>query len=232
MMLARSVALVVGADSAIGAAIVRGLIARNAAKVYADAYVDCGDSLSPGAAPRVVDLAHQRRSGELARKLTDVNLLINCLVSGPFSDPSPGAEGVETLDQRSPTVGSVLKWIDALAPVLRDNGGGAVVNVLSVLHSEQPLGNTAPTSSRPFAEWLLAEGLRDRLAAQQTQLLFLGTQLVVGQGEQVLEDQRALAGHIAMRLLTQIEAGHRPDDGVAFGRYQDPFFPDRRETTK
>lgn len=232
MMLAGSVALVVGADSAIGAAIVRGLIARDAAKVYADAHVDSSESLPPGAAPLVVDIAQKGRAGELAQELTDVTLLVNCLVAGQYSDPSPGGADIQALDRRSPKVGRALKWIDAFAPVLRANGGGAVVNVLSVLHAEQALGYTVPMSSRPFAEWMLADGLGDRLAEQQTQLLFFSAQLVVGRGEQVLDDQRALAGHIAQRLLNQLEADHRPDGGVALGRSQDHAFPNRRESTK
>lgn len=213
MMLAGSVALVVGADSAIGAAIVRGLIARDAAKVYAETHVDSSGSPPSGTANPVVEIARTGRVGELARELTDVTLLVNCLVAGQYS-------------RRTPTVGRTVKLIDAFAPVLRANGGGAVVNVLSVLHAEQALGNTAPTSSRPFAEWMLADGLRDRLAAQQTQLLFLSAQLVVGREEQALDDQRALAGHIATRLLHQLESRHPPVNAClhssAFDAVSDP----------
>jgi hypothetical protein len=72
---------------------------------------------------------------------------------------------------------------------------------LCALHS----GDTVPTPSRPLAEWMLSNNLQDRLAAQQTQLLFFGAQLVVVPGFQELGDKSALAGHVAMRLLDQLD---------------------------
>lgn len=206
MRLEGAVALVTGADSALGAAVVRGLLARGVAKVYADDPLESCEVVLTRSAPVFVDIDKQTPAATLARELSDVTLLVNCLVTEPHA-VSPG-EG--------PTVGRTLKLIDAFAPVLAANGGGAMVNVMSVLHPDQLSTTTAPTNARPLAEWMLAEGLRDRLAAQGTQLLFFGAQLVVGAGDQMLDDQRALAAHIATRMLHQLDSGEEQSSiGIA-----------------
>lgn len=205
MKIAGAVALVSGTDSAVGAAVVRGLLARGASKVYADAPLDrCEISLS-GAVPLFVDIGKQARAVTLARELTDVTLLVNCLLAKHDSASTPDGTDQQDRDQHTPTVGRTLKLIDAFAPVLSANGGGAVVNLVCTLHVDNLADDTSLIPSRPLSTWMLAEGLRDRLAAQQTQLFFLGAQLAVSRGVQALDDQRALAGHVALRLLHQLE---------------------------
>lgn len=212
MKIAGAVALVIGADSAVGASVVRGLLARGVGKVYADAHLDSCEIALSGAVPLFVAIGRQARAAKLARDLTDVNLLVNCLVARHDSaSPSDGTHP-QARDPHTPSVGRILKLIDAFAPVLSANGGGAVVNVLCMLHADH-LSECAPTTpSRPLAEWMLAAGTGERLAAQRTQLLFLSAQLVIGTGFQARDDQGALAGHVAMRLLNQLEAG---DHGLA-----------------
>ncbi|UJW81168.1 hypothetical protein [Hydrogenophaga sp. SL48] len=219
MKLEGAVALVFGADSALGAAVVRGLFARGVAKVYADAPLEsCEISLSRSV-PLFVDIGKQARAATLARDLTDVTLLVNCLVAEhSIASPHEGSDQ-PALHPQGPTVGRTLKLIDAVAPVLAANGGGAIVNVMSVLHADQLSATKAPTNARPLAEWMLADGLQGRLAAQRTQLLFFGAQLVVGAGEQMLDDQRALAAHIATRMLHQLDAGDG-HDRIGFARYR------------
>jgi hypothetical protein len=163
-----------------------------------------------------------------------VTLLVNCLVAVRHSASSLAGADLQSLGRQSPAVGRTLKLIDAFAPVLAANGGGAVVNLLSVLWADQPLDDTTPKVSRRTVEWTLADGLRDRLAAQQTQLLYFRAQLVVGSGDQVLDDQRALAGHVAMRVLDQLEAGDRPEGvhGQQVVRSHAPFFQRGPETNE
>lgn len=218
MKIEGAVVLVIGADSALGAAVVRGLLARGVAKMYADAYLDsCEISLS-GTVPLFVDIGKQARAATLVRELTDVTLLVNCLVAGLDGTSSCGGMDQKTHDKHRPTVGRILRLIDAFAPVLSANGGGAVVNALCVQHSDQLLECSFATPSRPLAEWMLADGLRDRLAAQQIQLFYFGAQLAVGKGVQALKDQHALAGHVATRLLHQLDAGDQMDNSDALER--------------
>jgi NAD(P)-dependent dehydrogenase (short-subunit alcohol dehydrogenase family) len=62
MKLAGCVALVVGADSGVGAAIVRGLLARDAVKVYAASNDPGSGRPQPGAVSLSVDLTRPARS--------------------------------------------------------------------------------------------------------------------------------------------------------------------------
>ena len=183
MKVEESVALVVGADTTVGAAIVRGLLAREAVKVYAISTASGSGQLAPGA---------------LARELADVTLLIHCKVA-----VDSGASALAGADLHT------LKLIEAFAPGLAANGGGAVLSVLPVLRAESAGDDTSPEISGYAVDWMLAEALHRQLAAQRTLFQHFRVQLVVGSSDQSLDDQRALAGHIAMRVLNQIETGSK-----------------------
>jgi hypothetical protein len=151
-----------------------------------------------------------------------VTLLVDCMVAVQHGASSLAGADIQSLRRQSPAVRRTLKLINAFAPVLAANGGGAVANVQSVLCTDPPLSGTTPKGSRRTVDWLLADGLRARLAAQQTQLLYFRAQLAVGSGDELLDDQRALAGHFAMRVLDQLEATDRPDRGIGSWRSGEP----------
>jgi NAD(P)-dependent dehydrogenase (short-subunit alcohol dehydrogenase family) len=165
MKLEGAVPRVVGADSAVGAAIVRGLLARDALKVHTVSNEPVASGQQPGAVPLTVDLSRPAQADALARELPDATLLVNSMVAVPHGASSLAGSDIQPPGRRWPPLGRTLNLIDAFAPVLADS-------------------------------------LRDRLAAQQTQqLLDFRAQLAVGSGDQVLDDQRALAGHVATRVL-------------------------------
>lgn len=225
MKLDGSVALVVGADSAVGAAIVRGLLARDAIKVYAVAN-DPGDGrLPPGAVPVAVNLTRPAHAGTLARQLADVTLLVNCKVAVQRNASALAELDVHAPARSSLTSEQTLQLIDALAPVLAANGGGAVVNLLSVLHADLPLEAPTPQPSDPVADWMFADALRERLASQRTLLLHFQTHWAAGYGDQVVDDQHALAEHVAMRALDRIETDDRCDRGSTWWWAGDPMPP-------
>jgi short-subunit dehydrogenase len=67
---------------------------------------------------------------------------------------------------------AVLRVSKAFAPVLKANGGGALLNVLSVA-SWVNGGELAAYSASKSAAWSLTNALRSELAAQKTQVLGL-----------------------------------------------------------
>lgn len=190
MKLEESVALVVGVENAVGAAIVRHLAARGATRVYS--------TPTDGACA-------------LAQDLDDVTLLVNCLVAVQHGASAIAGADVQPLGRSSSPAGRTLELVDAFAPVLAANGGGAVINVLSVLCADPPLQDRTPVVSRCDVDWTLSDGLRGRLVSQQTKLLYLRAELAVGSGDQLLGDQRVLAGHLATRVLDQLEAACNPN---------------------
>lgn len=203
MKLEGSVALVVGADNAVGAAIVRQLAARGAFKVYS--------ALTDGACA-------------LAQELDDVTLLVNCLVAVQHGASALAGADIQPLGRASSPAGRALELVDAFAPVLAAKGGGAVVNVLSVLCADPPLQDPTSVVSRCDVDWTLSDGLRRRLTSQRTEVLYLRAELAVGSGDQLLGDQRALAGYLATRVLDQLEAAGQPD-GDNGSRWSDETTP-------
>jgi NAD(P)-dependent dehydrogenase (short-subunit alcohol dehydrogenase family) len=199
------VALVVESDSLVGAAIVRSLLARDAAKVYAAVSCHGSRPVQPGVVTIAVDTSRPQHARALARQLADVNLLINSMGAAQHSDESQGGAANELLERESQP-GHTLDLIEAFAPVLAANGGGALVNVLSVLSVDHATGDTTARALLRAMQEAQADGLRDRLAAQQTQVLNFRAQLAVGNGDPELDHRRTLADHLAMRVLDQLEA--------------------------
>lgn len=126
------VALVTGGNRGLGKAYVDGLLAAGADKIYAGAR-------NPGriaADPRVeairLDVTNPAEIAEAAARCADATLLINnagVLLNSPML-----ADGAADAIRREMEVNvfGMQAMIAAFAPVLEHNGGGAVVNMLSV----------------------------------------------------------------------------------------------------
>ena len=170
MKIQGSVALVTGANRGVGAAYVRGLLAAGARKVYA-AVRDPSASSVPGAVPVRLDVTQPEQVAALARELPDVTLLVNN--AGIFeSGPLLAAGSIEALQRQLDTnaVGP-LRLVQAFAPVLAANGGGAVINMLSVLSWLTLPQISGGYSASKAASWALGNALRQELKAQHTELL-------------------------------------------------------------
>ena len=98
-----------------------------------------------------------------------------------------------------------MRMARAFAPVLRDNGGGALVNVLSVLSFiSMPQGATYSTSKA--AAWSLTNTLRIELRRQGTLVLavhagFIDTDMAAGVSERKISPRL-----VAEQIVAAIEA--------------------------
>jgi NAD(P)-dependent dehydrogenase (short-subunit alcohol dehydrogenase family) len=170
MKIKNSIALVTGANRGLGAAFAHGLLAAGAAKVYAAARDPATVSLS-GVVPVRLDVNQPDQVAALARDLRDVTLVVNnagIFEAGPLLAPG----SIESLYRQFETnaVGP-LRVAQSLAPVLAANGGGAVINILSVL-SWLTLANVSGAySASKAAAWALSNALRQELKAQHTEVL-------------------------------------------------------------
>ncbi|MGW0955349.1 SDR family oxidoreductase [Streptomyces sp. NPDC001212] len=162
-----SIALVTGANRGIGRRFVDELLARGAAKVYATARrperIEVRD-------PRVevlrLDLLDAQSVTEAAAAAPDVTLLVNNAGIATRANLLTGDLDTIRLELDTHFFGT-LGVIRAFAPVLASNGGGAIVNILSVLSwaaSEQ----SGAYSVAKAAEWNMTNGLRLELAGQKT----------------------------------------------------------------
>jgi NAD(P)-dependent dehydrogenase (short-subunit alcohol dehydrogenase family) len=170
MKIKGSVALVTGANRGLGAAFARGLLADGAARVYAAAREPTSVTV-PGVTAVGLDVTRPEQIEALARDLTDVTLLVNNAGIGEFGPLlAPGAVDALRRQFETNAVGP-LRVVQAFAPVLAANGGGAVVNVLSVLSWLTLPGKTGGYSASKAAAWALSNALRQELSAQRTELL-------------------------------------------------------------
>jgi NAD(P)-dependent dehydrogenase (short-subunit alcohol dehydrogenase family) len=160
------VVLVTGANRGLGKAFVIALLEAGAAKVYAGAR-DPGSVNIPGSTPIALDITDQVSVQRAAEQCTDVDVVINN--AGFLKYGALLAEdSVENLQQHFDvnTFGT-LRVSRAFAPILARQGGGALINVLSVLSWLSPPG-TGGYSASKSAQWGLTNGLRGELREQKT----------------------------------------------------------------
>ena len=157
MKIRDSVAFVTGANRGIGLEYVRVLVAAGARKVYAAARDP--ESISVDGVERVrLDVTQPETIAAAARRAADVNLLINnagiALWTGFLGSDSVRAARSEM--ETNYFLGP-LELARAFAPILAKNGGGAIVNMLSVLSwVSVPSGGTYSPSTCRFDSWQLA----------------------------------------------------------------------------
>jgi NAD(P)-dependent dehydrogenase (short-subunit alcohol dehydrogenase family) len=153
-------ALVTGANRGLGKRFASQLVERGA-KVYAAARRPETIDL-PGVVPIELDITDPESVARAASLAGDVNVLINnagvstrsTLLTGPIEDVR--------LEMETHYFGT-LSVTRAFAPIIEANGGGSILNVLSVLSSWH-----APTagaySAAKAAAWAMTDAVREELA--------------------------------------------------------------------
>lgn len=205
MKLDNATVLITGANRGIGLAFARAVLARGARKVYAGARDPASIKL-PGVEAIRLDVTCPEDVVAAVRQAGDVTLLINnagIAITGGFL-----AEGsIEAARRQMETnYFGPLRLSQAFAPVLAANGGGAILNVLSVASwiSSPLLATYGATKS---AAWSLTNGLRHELRAQGTQVLgmhmgFVDTDLTRG-----FDMPKVTPDEVVKRALDALEAG-------------------------
>jgi NAD(P)-dependent dehydrogenase (short-subunit alcohol dehydrogenase family) len=165
MELQGSTALVTGSNRGIGRHFAQALLERGAAKVYATArtpeLVDI-----PGAEVLRLDVTDPASVAAVAAVASDVSVLINNAGVTSGQNLVTGDLGAIRLDMETNFWGT-LATVRAFAPVLADNGGGAILNVLSRLSWRSFLHANSYAAAKA-AQWSLTNGIRLELAEQGT----------------------------------------------------------------
>ncbi|MFF9179214.1 SDR family oxidoreductase [Streptomyces sp. NPDC014793] len=160
MELKNAVAVVTGANRGLGRHLAAQLVERGA-KVYAAARRPETVDL-PGVTPLILDVTDPSSIRAAVDVASDVSLLINNAGISTGSSLMTGDLDAVRLEMETNFYGP-LTATRAFAPVIASNGGGAILNVLSVLSWLHPaqLGSYAASKA---AAWALTDATREELA--------------------------------------------------------------------
>lgn len=175
MKIQGSVALVTGSNRGIGRAFVEALIARGAKKVYATARDPSKVKDLEAAHPDKIhvltlDITKPAQVAAAAAQAADVNLLINNAGINRKKGLIASAILDDARDEMETNYFGTLSMCRAFAPVLKHNGGGAIVNMLSIiaLVSLPAYGSLCASKA---AGLLMTQGIRGELAKQRTRVI-------------------------------------------------------------
>ena len=206
MKIENAVVLVTGANRGIGLAFARELLARGARKVYAGARDPATITPQAGLQALRLDVNNPTDVAAAAALASDVTLVINNAgIAQPGGFLAADSEEV-TRRLFETNFFAMLRVSKAFAPVLQANGGGALLNVLSVA-SWVNGGELAAYSASKSAAWSLTNALRYELAAQKTQVLGLHMGYVDTDLTRGFEVPKTSPEQIVQRALDGLEAG-------------------------
>ncbi len=159
-------ALVTGGQRGLGRAIAEELLAAGAAKVYVTAR-DPRPSDDPRIVPLALEVTDQRSVDELARQAADVSIVVNnagTTIPGSLLDND--TDDVARLFDAN--VLGPVRVAKAFAPVLKQNGGGVLIDIHSALSWIAGFGAYGATKA---ALWSVTNTLRLELAPQGTTVI-------------------------------------------------------------
>lgn len=190
-----STALVTGANRGIGRAFTQALLGHGAAKVYA-AVRDPATVQDPEVVPLRLNVTDPAQVAEAAQLAGDVEIVINNAGIGGYG--AKLLEGDLDSAREAMEVNYLGTWSvsRAFAPVLARNGGGALVNMLSLASWVGRARFPAYAASKA-AQWSLTNSFREGLRDQGT--------LVIG----------VHAGFVETDLSEQFEAPKITPEDVA-----------------
>lgn len=207
MELASAVVLVTGANRGLGHALVEAFLQAGVAKVYAGAR-DPATVTATGAIPVALDITSPDTITRAAQACGDVNVVVN---NAGIARRTFSLKADTLADMRAEmdtNYWGPLSMAQAFAPVLARNGGGALVNILSVL-SWLSVPGTAGYSASKAAMWSMTNGLRNDLAAQGTQVVglhvgYMDTDMTAG-----VDAPKASPAEVAQQVVDALRNGRR-----------------------
>jgi NAD(P)-dependent dehydrogenase (short-subunit alcohol dehydrogenase family) len=206
MKIAGCAALVTGANRGLGHAFVEALRSAGVGKIYAAARNTSGVMQDAIVTPVRLDITKPDEVSAAAAACADVDLLINNAGLARFT-PALGTPTIENarLEMETNYFGT-LSMCRAFAPVLKRNGGGILVNMLSVA-SFFNMPAQATYSASKAAAWSLTKAVRFELHTQGTRVIgvyagYIDTDMAAD----IKNTPKSSAADIAARVVDGIEA--------------------------
>ncbi|AEA28397.1 SDR family oxidoreductase [Pseudonocardia benzenivorans] len=206
MEIRNAVALVTGANRGLGRHLAADLLERGA-KVYAAARNPGAVDL-PGAVPLALDITDPDAVAAAVAAAGDVTLLVNNAGSSTGAGLLDGDLADIRLEMETHYFGT-LGMVRAFAPVIEANGGGGILDVLSVLSWVHPVPSAAYTAAKAAA-WALTDAVRLELAPKG----IVTTALHVGYMD------TDMAAHVDGPKSDPVIVAKQALDAVAAGEYE------------
>jgi NAD(P)-dependent dehydrogenase (short-subunit alcohol dehydrogenase family) len=196
-------ALVTGANRGLGRAFAQEL-AKRGAKVYAGAR-NPASVVDEGVIPVQLDVTDDASVEAAAKQLGDVSIVINnagVLLAGVDADSIRAEFEVNFF--------GIVRTTDAFAPILKTNGGGTIVNVLSVLSF---IGRPAfrGYAASKAAGWSLTNSTREALQEQGTQVIAVHAGFIDTDMASIVDAPKISPEDVVSQVLQAIQNG---DDEV------------------
>ena len=213
MTLSNATVFITGANRGIGRAIVKALLARGVAKVYAaarkpEAIADLVADHGARVVPLALDVTDDRQVKAAVAVAGDVDLLINN--AGIAGHGFAGFDDAAWLEagrrEFEVNVLGTLRVSQAFAPVLAANGGGTIVNIASIAGLVNMPAFLAYSTSKAAAH-SLTQGTRHMLAGQRTRVIGVYPGPVDTEMAEKLPMQKTSTEDVAAAILDGIEAG-------------------------
>lgn len=205
MRIQDAVALVTGAGRGLGRELARELARRGARTVYGAAR-DPDAITDPGIVPVRLDITDPAAVARVALQCQDVTLLVNnagVLTNSPLIDPAE-TDGAR-LEMETNYFGT-LRMCQAFAPVLAAGGGGALVNILSVVSFFTNPANGSYSASKA-AGWAMTNGIRVQLAGQGTLVVAVHAGFIDTDMAANVDLPKISPADVARQVAEAVEAG-------------------------
>lgn len=206
-----SVVLVTGAARGLGKSLVEAFLAAGAARVYAGVRepgsLRNGHAADARVVPVVLDVTSDSDATAAAERCADVTVLVNNAGHIAHATFTGAASLNDARMEMEVNYWGPLRLTRAFAPVLAGNGGGAIVNILSIA-ALAAMARVGAYSASKAAAFSMTECLQADLAPQGTSVIgvFAGPILTsMAQQTQGRHPPELLAASI----LTGLETGQR-----------------------
>ncbi|MFF4234196.1 SDR family oxidoreductase [Streptomyces sp. NPDC001820] len=205
LKIAGSTALVTGANRGLGRAFALALLAGGAETVYAGAR-DAQTVTDPGLVPVKLDVTDPADVSAVAERCADTTLLINNagILHGGSLLAAPSLDGARA--ELETNLFGTLAMCRAFAPVLGRTGGGALVNMLSVLswHTLPQIGSYGVSKA---AAWSMTNAVREELREQGTLVVAAHAAFIDTDMAARVDQPKTSPADVARRILDAVEAG-------------------------
>ncbi|GAB2842573.1 SDR family oxidoreductase [Lentzea nigeriaca] len=191
--------LVTGANRGLGRVFAQELV-RRGAKVYAGAR-NPASVVDDGVIPVQLDVTDDASVAAAAKELGDVSIVINnagVLVGGGDVDSIKTEFDVNFY--------GLVRTTDEFAPILKANGGGVLVNVLSVLSFVGWPGARGYAASKAAA-WSLTKSTRELLREQGTRVVAVHAGSIDTDMASSVDAPKITPGDVVSQVLQAIQNG-------------------------